>query len=218
MNLAIILYSHKYGTDVILAKTAHPAVSRAKMAFGATPDTLPPIDNHLLRKLGVSDPNLGEYEWAEYYEILASDQIDNEADLDAIRAKPKLVFDLTEDEWNRTYQLLNDTDENLKRDSVVWEKWFELPDRVVALDSQVRIHTYAIVVEIVSPTQPGDESCWVQAHLFERFSGDSSEEAGRYVNREDGEWSMIGTSDVSESIHGDWEFPEAVLVIQGSHE
>ena len=66
MLISHIVYHHRFGTDVLIVR----------LSDRATESDLPPIDNPLLRRLGIFQPELErEDESAEWGPILAAGQL-----------------------------------------------------------------------------------------------------------------------------------------------
>ena len=82
-NLMVITYATKHGTDVLFAKTKHPPIPRQHLMWGNTPDSLPKIDEHILRRLGCDEPDLG-WESAYYYEIFDVATLEDQIDFDSL--------------------------------------------------------------------------------------------------------------------------------------
>lgn len=101
--------------------------------------------------------------------------------------KAQHTIKLTAAEAAETRKLLDEITE-VPKDSLIWERWVEFPDS-----------TYAVRLEIISPLDPREEPCWSQAGLFVY---------------EQGQWVEIGYSEVSDTILGEWEYDEAILLVE----
>jgi hypothetical protein len=195
-NLMVITYATKHGTDVLFAKTKHPPIPRQHLMWGNTPDSLPKIDEHILRRLGCDEPDLG-WESAYYYEIFDVATLEDQIDFDKFGMKPKKTIELTVEEHEQAFELLSNDGHavpvQMPPSDPHWSK-------LVKIDET----DYNIQVEIFY-----NEDHWeARAKLFltqlnrHRWTGKSLNDDN--VNTTQG---LSGT---------DWEFDECVLVIKST--
>jgi len=197
-NLMVITYTTKHGTDVLFAKTEHPPIPRQNLMWGNTPDSLPEIDEHILRRLGCDEPDLG-WESAYYYEIFDVATLEDQIDFDKFGMKPKKTIELTDKEHEQAFKLLDN--DGVSSRSIL-EPYKELVDQVV----------WSKMVKI-------DETNYVQVEIF--YNEDHWEARAKLFLTSLGENYREKLSDdnvdTTQGLSGtDWEFDECVLVIKST--
>lgn len=109
---------------------------------------------------------------------------------------PTHTIKLSAEEATKAEKLLNEITD-VPKDQLVWDKWVEIPNS-----------TYAIVLEIISSTDPTQEPCWSQAGLYERVGNEG----------QPSDWVEVEYSEVSDTILGEWQFDEALLIVETEDE
>ena len=199
-NLMVITYATKHGTDVLFAKTKHPPIPRQHLMWGNTPDSLPKIDEHILRRLGCDEPDLG-WESAYYYEIFDVATLEDQIDFDKFGMKPKKTIELTVEEHEQAFELLSNDGVRTRQMPPSDPHWSKL----VKIDET----DYNIQVEIFY-----NEDHWeARAKLFltsPRLLGQGVDTDYVKSLNDDNVSTTQGLSGT------DWEFDECVLVIKST--
>lgn len=198
-NLMVITYTTKHGTDVLFAKTEHPPIPRQNLMWGNTPDSLPEIDEHILRRLGCDEPDLG-WESAYYYEIFDVATLEDQIDFDKFGMKPKKTIELTVEEHEQAFELLDN--DGVSRDNIhgrgrtsgspLWSKLVKI-----------------------------DETDYdVQVEIF--YNKDHWEARAKLIDKANFQHRIVESLnddnvDTTQGLSGtDWEFDECVLVIKST--
>ena len=160
---------------------------------------MPEIDEHILRRLGCDEPDLG-WESAYYYEIFDVATLEDQIDFDKFGMKPKKTIELTVEEHEQAFELLDN--DGVSRDNIhgrgrtsgspLWSKLVKI-----------------------------DETDYdVQVEIF--YNKDHWEARAKLIDKANFQHRIVESLnddnvDTTQGLSGtDWEFDECVLVIKST--